>query len=197
MPEPELDSDELRDLVARTRAGDREAEDRPIRAVLGRFENLARRMLNRFPDLRQWAQTADVAQEAMLRLLRALRSVSPQTTRDFFNLAAEQIRRQLIDLARQYRRVPVQALPVGDSSGDGSDPPAPAGTDLERWEHFHEAVAKLPAEQREVIGLTFYHGWTQARIAELFGVDERTIRRRWREACRALDKELGGKLPGR
>ena len=27
--------------------------------------------------------------------------------------------------------------------------------------------------------LTFYHGWTQAEIAELFQVDERTIRRRW------------------
>src|SRR5262249_31686133 len=30
---------------------------------------------------------------------------------------------------------------------------------LERWAAFHEAVETLPAEQREVVGLTFYHGW--------------------------------------
>jgi RNA polymerase sigma-70 factor (ECF subfamily) len=196
MPDPDMDSEELRELVARTRVGDRAAEDRLIRAVLGRFQNLARRMLNRFPDLRQWEQTGDVAQDALLRLLRALRTVSPKTTRDFFNLGAEQIRRQLLDLARQYRRAPVRPLPVGDPSDDGGDPPAPVATDLERWENFHEAVAKLPAELREVVGLTFYHGWTQARIAELFAVDERTIRRRWQSACRTLDKELGGQLPG-
>jgi RNA polymerase sigma-70 factor (ECF subfamily) len=195
MPDAELTSVELRELVERTRAGDRAAEDQLIRSVLGRFQNLARRMLNRFPDLRHWAQTGDVAQDAMLRLLRALRTVSPQTTRDFFNLAAEQIRRQLLDLVRQYRRFPVQPLPAGDSSDDGGDPPAPVVADLDRWQQFHEAVARLPAEQREVIGLTFYHGWTQVQIAELFRVDERTIRRRWRDACRVLDKEVGGNLP--
>jgi DNA-directed RNA polymerase specialized sigma24 family protein len=32
----------------------------------------------------------------------------------------------------------------------------------------------------------FYHGWTQVKIAELFGVDERTIRRRWATACDRL-----------
>jgi RNA polymerase sigma factor (sigma-70 family) len=55
-------------------------------------------------------------------------------------------------------------------------------------------VARLPAEEREVVGLTFYHGWTQAQIAELFSVDERTIRRRWRSACQRLGKALGGQL---
>jgi RNA polymerase sigma factor (sigma-70 family) len=37
-------------------------------------------------------------------------------------------------------------------------------------------------QEREVVGLIFYHGWTQAQTAELFGVDERTVRRRWRSA---------------
>ena len=47
-----------------------------------------------------------------------------------------------------------------------------------------------------MIGLTFYHGWTQTQIAELFRVDERTVRRRWQAACQALHKALGGQLPG-
>jgi RNA polymerase sigma factor (sigma-70 family) len=196
MSDSDIDSVEMRELVVRSRGGDRAAEDQLVRAILGRFQNLARRMLNRFPDLRQWEQSGDVAQEALLRLLRALKTVTPQTTRDFFNLAAEQIRRQLLDLARRYRRTIVQRLPQADNSSvPGDDPPAPAAADLDRWENFHEAVARLPAEQREVMGLTFYHGWTQREIAALFGVDERTVRRRCRAACRTLDKELGGQLP--
>ena len=46
-----------------------------------------------------------------------------------------------------------------------------------------------------MVGLIFYHGWTQAQIAELFDVDEWTIRRRWRSACRHLSEALGGRLP--
>src|SRR5262249_4460895 len=66
---------------------------------------------------------------------------------------------------------------------------------LERWAAFHEAVETLPAEQREVVGLTFYHGWTQAEIAALFAVDERTVRRRWQAACVKLNEALGGDTP--
>ena len=58
-----------------------------------------------------------------------------------------------------------------------------------------QQVSQLPVEQREVVGLVFYHGWTQAKIAELFGVDERTIRRRWSSACQKV-RELVGGIPG-
>jgi hypothetical protein len=37
-----------------------------------------------------------------------------------------------------------------------------------RWSLFHEEVARLPAQGREVVGLFFYHGWTQPAVAELF-----------------------------
>jgi DNA-directed RNA polymerase specialized sigma24 family protein len=46
-----------------------------------------------------------------------------------------------------------------------------------------------------VVGLRFYHGWGEAEIAELFGVTERTVRRRWRTACQRLGEALGGQLP--
>jgi RNA polymerase sigma-70 factor (ECF subfamily) len=200
MADPELDSGSLRDLAARTRAGDRAAEDELLRAILGRFRNLARRMLNNeFRDLRPVAQTGDIVQDALLRLLRALQHVTPETTRDFFNLAAEQIRRQLLDVARRHRRETVRPLQLRDDSSSGSaghpPDPAPPPADLDRWEQFHRTVEELPAAEREVIGLSFYHGWTQAQIAELFGVDERTVRRRWKAACKALNQALGGRLP--
>ena len=37
---------------------------------------------------------------------------------------------------------------------------------MERWSAFHDAVARLAPEEREVFGLTFYHGWSQAQIAD-------------------------------
>jgi RNA polymerase sigma factor (sigma-70 family) len=57
---------------------------------------------------------------------------------------------------------------------------------LERWCAFHEGVATLPAEEREVVGLVFYHGWKQAEVAELFGVTVRTVQRHWQSALLRL-----------
>ena len=51
-------------------------------------------------------------------------------------------------------------------------------------------MEKLPAEQREVVGLIFYHGWKQAQVAELFRVSERTVRRGWESSLRQLNQGL-------
>jgi len=60
-------------------------------------------MLGRFPTVRGWADTGDVLQSAVMRLLRALKEVRPGSVRDFFGLAAEQMRRELLDLARHHQ----------------------------------------------------------------------------------------------
>jgi RNA polymerase sigma factor (sigma-70 family) len=52
-------------------------------------------------------------------------------------------------------------------------------------------VAKLPAQEREVVGLAFYHGWSQAEVAELFGVSERTVQRWWQSALLKLRDQAG------
>ena len=48
-------------------------------------------------------QTDDVLQNAVVRLLRALEEVRPPSVRAFFGLAATQMRRELLDLARRYQ----------------------------------------------------------------------------------------------
>src|SRR5262245_54188227 len=79
-------------------------------------------------------------------------------------------------------------------------PPDPAETlddptGLDKWTAFHEAVEKLPADEREVAGLVFYHGWTQAEVAELLGVDVRTVQRHWLSARLSLREALQGDMP--
>ncbi len=132
----------------------------------------------------------------------ALGAVRPASVRDFFGLAAEQMRRELLDLARQAsraRRAGLRSRDAEDSdTAAGLDPPATADDpdDLDQWQQFHVAVEALPAEEREVVSLVYYHGWSQPQVAELFGVHERTVRRRWRAACVRLQERLNGRFPG-
>ncbi len=62
--------------------------------------------------------------------------------------------------------------------------------DLEQWCRFHEEVTRLPIEEREVVGLVYYHGWSQTQVAELFQVNVRTVRRWWESALVKLHREL-------
>jgi RNA polymerase sigma-70 factor (ECF subfamily) len=192
MSEPSFHTVQMADLLERGRRGDAAACDALIRAAHDRLEQLARRMLRGFPRVGRWEQTGDLLQNALLRLLRALESVTPASTREFFGLAATQIRRELLDLTRHYYGR--EGLGLHHTSHDGlptqADPARTIDADLERWTQFHEEVERLPSEEREVVGLVFYQGWTQVQVAELFQVDERTIRRRWQQALRKLRRLL-------
>jgi len=176
------------------RGGDREAREQLLNTICGRLERLARKMLGRFPNVCRWTETGDVLQGALLRLLRTLEKIEPITTRAFFGLAAEHVRRELLDLARHfYGPEGIGANQVGGPQSGHDRPQAlgrPEGIgpaeELERWCAFHRGVEELPVEEREVVALVFYHGWTQAEVAELFGVSERTIRRRWQTALLRL-----------
>jgi RNA polymerase sigma factor (sigma-70 family) len=180
----------LIELLERMHGGDLVARDELIRAFQGRLELLARKMFARYPGVGRWVEVEDVLQNSLLRLLRALESVRPDSTRAFFGLAAEQMRRELLDLGRHYygRQGSGANHASGVDDASASRPgfePADRGNDegdLERWCQFHLQVEKLAAQEREVVSLIFYHGWTQPQVAELFEVNVRTVRRWWEAA---------------
>jgi RNA polymerase sigma-70 factor (ECF subfamily) len=176
----ELSTTSLHDLIARFQAGDISALDSLIRRTQVRLEHFARRMLAGFPGVRAKEQVEDVLQNALMRLTRALRQGTPKSVHDFFGLAAVQIRRVLLDMARSHGRRPDEPL-AADPSDQAED-----SAELERWTRLHEAVEQLPAEMRDVFSYTFYHGWTQARIAEVLGISDRQVRRLWVESCLRL-----------
>ena len=195
MDDNTLNTTRLKALVARIAAGDKAARDELLRAVAGRLEVLARKMLWRFPNVRRFAETDDVHNGALVRLVRALENhVRPDSMRSFYGLAAEQIRRELIDLARHFHGPRAQTLSLAvlqqgnhEFAAQGTwQPQAPENEHFERWCAFHEAVGQLPAEQREVVGLTFYHGWSQEEVAEVLQVTPRTVRRWWTAAMVTL-----------
>src|SRR5262249_38083799 len=193
----------MQQLVDRIRAGDAAARNELVRGYQERLCRLARKMLKKFPHVRRWVDAEDVFQSAVLRLLRALETVRPDSTKSLFMLASTQMRRELIDLARHFygpEGLGANYDSIVPGLRDGAAPPepsdhAPGRDELEKWCRFHEAVERLPVEEREVVGLIYYHGWEQARVAELFQVSDRTVRRWWDSAMNRLRAELADAGP--
>jgi RNA polymerase sigma-70 factor (ECF subfamily) len=190
----------------RLRAGDESARDELLTIACERLSRLTHKMLRDYPGVRRWEQTDDILQNAALRLCRALKDVRPDTVRSFLNLAAVQVRRELIDLARHYdgpegpgRHHQSQAGTEG--SGDASGPLLDASTDtndparLAAWTEFHHTVEALPEEEREVFNLLWYQGLSQSEAATLLGVTQRVAKHRWRSARLKIHAMLGGRLP--
>jgi RNA polymerase sigma-70 factor (ECF subfamily) len=182
-------------LLQRAGEGERAAVEALLRHTGERLTLLARRMLGRFPRVRRWAQTDDVLQNALMRLVAALRDVKPRSTRDFLALANVQVRRELIDLARHYygpHGIGANQDTDGAQNallfqaGDGEDPAA-----LVQWGELHQQIGALPEEEREVMELVFYQGMSQAEAAELLAVSVRTVQRRWHAALLKLHRYVG------
>jgi DNA-directed RNA polymerase specialized sigma24 family protein len=115
MFDPSANTPQLINWLDRMRAGDLAARDELIRGFQGRLELLARKMLLRDPRLARWTEPDDVLQGVLMRLLRALQSVQPDSTRAFFGLAAEHIRRELLERVRTTtasRHTPTRAARV-------------------------------------------------------------------------------------
>jgi RNA polymerase sigma-70 factor (ECF subfamily) len=115
----------------------------------------------------------------VLRLCGALRDVTPGSLREFYRLAALQVRRELIDLARHHYG-PQGSAAHQDATTPADDPadagPGPEG--LAAWTEFHERVGLLPDGEREVFDLVWYQGLNYAEAAVFLDVSHRTLRRR-------------------
>jgi RNA polymerase sigma-70 factor (ECF subfamily) len=180
------------DCLARLRAGDSKAREELIVFACERMRGIAHRMLRTFPIVRRWEETADVVQNAALRLDRALRETIPNEPRGLVGLAATQVRRELLDLAKKHRgpesyganhETNYQRLDgeLRAKVEDAAQAPA-APADLDRWTRLHTLAAELPQEERDVFQMAWYLGLKQDEIAQQLGCSVRTVKRRWEAA---------------
>lgn len=204
---PDFPTVHLQDCLDRLRAGDAAARNDLVNCACDRLQRLTRKMLKDYRGVRRWEETGDVFQNAIMRLCRALKEVNLESLRQFYRLAAVQVRRELIDLARHHygpegpgahHASQMQPAPGASSA------PAPAyekpdvATEparLAQWTEFHRQVEMLPDDEREVFDLLWYQGLSQAEAAAVTGVSDRTIKSRWRGARLKLHAALGGALP--
>ena len=187
---------QLQRLIDKVLGGDEAARSALLDHACDRLLRLTRKMFHARPNLRRWEQTDDVFQNAMLRLHRALAEVKPESVRHFFNLAAVQIRRTLLDLAKHHlgphgqgAKHHTDGQPPDDEGGSLHDR-AEQPEDLEAWSAFHAQVEALPDEEKEVVNFLFYEALTQEEAANVLGVSLRTVKRRWHSARCRLRQQL-------
>lgn len=185
--------------LARLRQGDVRAQDELIAYAEARFRSLASRMLKEFPRVKRWEQTDDILQTALVKLHGALKNTQPQDRQHFLRLSTLQIRRTLVDLARHYQGA---GWKIEDNAPQDLDATCAPGQDAERfvdtnepstledWTAFHEAVAKLPEQERDVFELLWYQGLSQLEASAVLEVTERTVRRYWTSARLRLSEML-------
>src|SRR5881227_1973174 len=182
MDEAALNTRQLVHCLERMRGGDARARDELLGHVCDRLRRLTRKMLRGFANVKRFAETDDVLQNSLMRLLRSLETVQPQDMRQFFGLATVQIRRELIDLARHYYGPLGLGAHHASRAGDDSaaPPPEPADSshepaELLSWCEFHQRIQALPADERELVDLLYYQGLPQAEAAAVLEVAVRTL----------------------
>jgi RNA polymerase sigma factor (sigma-70 family) len=194
----------LTDCLDRLTAGDDSAREQLLEICDRRLRELASRLLGKFSKVRRQDDTDDVAQNAALRLYRALQETVPKSPRGLMGLMSVQIQRELIDLARKHAGPMSYAANHGTNvqpgtssgvffvdqvqdNGDETDEEIP----LARWESFHRAVESLPEEHREVFKLVWYLGADRETAAKALGMSIRTVGRRWQEAREMVARAVG------
>jgi len=185
----------VEECLERWRKGDLRSREDLLRVTSNRLGDLAHRMLRNFPVQRREADTADVLQGCHLRLWRALQKSVPESPRHYFNLAAQLMRQELIDMTRHFRRPDraghreINLTPASDS--DTAPPDEPWKTtlepaDLAMWTEFHNRVEQLSPTEREAVDLLWYQGLSKTEAAQLMGVDVRSVYRYWHAAWEKL-----------
>jgi RNA polymerase sigma factor (TIGR02999 family) len=136
-------------------------------------------------------QATDLVHEAYGRLADQSR-VNWRGRTHFFAVAAQAMRRVLVDHARQRGRQKrgggAQRVTLG-----GVKAPPGSELDLEELISLDRALKKLAAlDERDarVVELRYFGGLTTREIADFLGVSERTVRGDWAFARAWLKKEL-------
>jgi RNA polymerase sigma-70 factor (ECF subfamily) len=180
-------------------AGDQPAEpivrallDRSVRRLQLLCTNLLYRRYRRLTLPPVNLQPEEMLDAVVERLLKAMRSVRPQTVRQFFALVNQHMRWELNDVARRLDERP-DAVEVRE---DLVPAPASSGSVLTPdGRRMLKAIDDLPEDEREVFGLVHIQGLTQGEAAEVLGVSVRTVQRRLNRSLLLLAKQLDDLRP--
>ena len=182
---------EITQLLLAWNDGDEHALDRLVPLVESELRRLARTYMRRESD-RHTLQTTALINEAYVRLIEA-HDVQWQSRAHFFGIAAQVMRRVLVDFARKrnYRKRGGGAHQITFNEAlaisDASDPSV-----LELDEALHE-LARVDERKARVVEMRFFGGLTEKETAAALNVSPETARRDWRLAKSWLLRQLSQK----
>jgi RNA polymerase sigma-70 factor, ECF subfamily len=180
-------------LIGQLRGGDAEALDRLVPLVYDELRGLARAQLRRETPGHTLGSTA-LVHEAYMRLARQDR-LGPADRRHFFAIAAEAMRRVLIDHARTRKRKKRGSGIALKSLDDVSAfPAADATEELTAIDAAVERLAAASPRAARVVECRFFAGYTLEETADILDVSVKTVQRDWLLAQAWLRKEIAPEL---
>ena len=167
--------------------GDQAALDELIPLVYDELRRLAGRYMRR-ESQGHTLQTSALVNEAYLRLIDQ-KSVQWQNRAHFFGVAAQLMRRILVDHARSRSRV---------KRGGGAQMVSLAGQAVVSKEAAEvialddalKNLAEMDPRKSQIVEMKFFGGLTNEEVAEVLNVTSRTIEREWRKARAWLNRAI-------
>ena len=182
-------------LLTQLAQGDRSALDDLYGSLYPDLKRLARARLHQQGRGNGMATTV-LVHETFMRLV-GTQQLRLEDRRHFFAYVSKAMRHIIINDAREH---------LAQCRGGGADhlsltaadsvPAAPDSS--EELLQVHEALQGLEAvdpELAQTVDLRYFGGYSEAEIAELLEVSERTVRRRWDKARAWLLMNLGDAAP--
>lgn len=186
-------SQDVTDLLNAWGGRDKAAFDRLVPVIYEELRQQASRYLRRERP-GQTLQTTDLIHEAYIRLIDQ-KNEHWQNRAQFFGIAAQLMRRVLVDRARARHRAKRGG---GDLRISLNEEMAIAGSRDVNLIVLDEALNRLAeayVQESRIVELRFFAGLGVKETAEALGVSPRTVKRGWRFAKAWLRREIGEAEP--
>ena len=167
--------------------GDQAALDELIPLVYDELRRLAGRYMRR-ESQGHTLQTSALVNEAYLRLVDQ-KSVQWQNRAHFFGVAAQLMRRILVDHARSRSR----AKRGGGAQMVSLAEPALISKEASKVIALDDALsdlAEMDPRKSQIVEMKFFGGLTTEEVAEVLKITSRTVEREWRKAKAWLNRAL-------
>jgi RNA polymerase sigma-70 factor, ECF subfamily len=183
------ESHEVTRLLQELRDGRLESAERLASLVYDELHQLAERAM-RVENVGHTLQPTALLHEAFLRLVDQ-RDVEWQSRSHFYGIAAQAMRRILVDHARRRRAAKRDGgvrVTFDDAIGQTADGSA---IDLIALDDALGKLAALEPRHARVVELRFFAGLDVDQTAEALGISPATVKRDWTFAKAFLYNELG------
>jgi RNA polymerase sigma factor (TIGR02999 family) len=184
----ERGSAEVTELLQKWTNGEEQALDRLVPQIHRELRKLAASYLRR-ERLNHTLQPTALVNEAFLKLIDQ-RAVKWQNRAHFFGIAAQAMRRILVDHARAHaadkRGGGARRIPLEDAAMIGGT----VDIDLLALDEALTRLAAIDPQQSRVVELRFFGGLTMEETAEVMHISPATVGREWRMAKAWLFAEI-------
>jgi RNA polymerase sigma factor (TIGR02999 family) len=183
-------AENITELLVGYSRGDKDALDKLMPIVYDELRRQAARYLRR-EQVGHTLQTTALIHEAYVRLVDQ-HNVQWQNRAHFFGIAAQMMRRILVDHARTKKRAKRGGSGIRVSLADANVAVASQDLDVVAVDEALNRLAEIDEQQSRVVELRFFSGLTVEETAAVMGISPATVKRDWSMAKAWLHRELSG-----